>query len=105
MKLQRLLFYRALVKAGFRLYMYVEDPHGLLRSDGKRPDIITLILWIGCSGLVWDATVVDTLVPIYIPASATRAGAAAGFTSDMKNQKHIALLDTRIFILVAIGTQ
>ena len=34
------LFYRALVKAGFPA---TKEPQGLLRSDGKRPDGITLI--------------------------------------------------------------
>jgi len=37
--------------------------------------------------LVWDATVVDTLAASYLPASATRAGATAGFAEDRKNQK------------------
>src|SRR6218665_2137382 len=36
------LIHRALIKAGFPA---VKEPQGLLRSDGKRPDGITLIPW------------------------------------------------------------
>src|SRR5688572_6421111 len=95
------LFYRALVKAGFPA---TKEPQGLLRSDGKRPDGITLIPWRAGRGLVWDATVVDTLAPSYLAASATRAGAAAGLAEDRKNQKYSALLDTHIFIPIAMET-
>src|SRR6218665_3755110 len=70
------LIHRALIKAGFPA---MKEPQGLLRSDGKRPDGITLIPWKAGRSLIWDATIVDTLAPSYLPASATRAGAAAGF--------------------------
>ena len=95
------LFYRALVKAGFPA---TKEPQGLLRSDGKRPDGITLIPWRAGRGLVWDATVVDTLAPSYLAASATRAGAAAGLAEERKNQKYTALLDTHVFIPIAMET-
>ena len=36
------LIHRALIKAGFPAE---KEPQGLLRSDGKRPDGITLIPW------------------------------------------------------------
>src|SRR6218665_492943 len=54
--------------------------------------------------LIWDATIVDTLAPSYLTASATRAGAAAGFAENRKIQKYSALLDTHIFVPVAIET-
>ena len=54
--------------------------------------------------LIWDATIVDTLAQSYLPASATRAGAAAGIAEDRKIQKYSDLLDTHIFVPVAIET-
>src|SRR6218665_1652348 len=95
------LIHRALIKAGFPA---VKEPQGLLRSDGKRPDGITLIPWKAGRSLVWDATIVDTLAPSYLRASATRAGAAAGIAEVRKIQKYSALLDTHIFVPVAIET-
>src|SRR6218665_1580483 len=53
---------------------------------------------------IWHATIVDPLAPSYLPASATRAGAAAGFAENRKIQKYSALLDTHIFVPVAIET-
>ena len=95
------LICRALNKAGFPA---VKEPQGILRSDGKRPDGITLIPWRAGRSLVWDATVVDTFAPSYLPVSATRAGAAAGLAEDRKNQKYNALLSTHFFIPLAMET-
>ena len=39
------------------------EPRGLYRTDGKRPDGVTVILWEMGKQLVWDVTVVDALAP------------------------------------------
>ena len=39
------------------------EPNGLTRSDGKRPDGITLATWEEGNQLVWDITCVDLLAP------------------------------------------
>ena len=39
------------------------EPRGLYRTDGKRPDGVTMIPWEMCKQLVWDVTVVDALAP------------------------------------------
>ena len=39
------------------------EPRGLFRTDGKRPDGVTMILWEMGKLLVWDVTVVDALAP------------------------------------------
>ena len=39
------------------------EPRGLYRTDGKRPDGVTLIPWEMGKQLVWDVTVVDALAP------------------------------------------
>ena len=36
-----------------------KEPQGLCRSDGKRPDGLTLIPWQIGKSLVWDVTVVS----------------------------------------------
>ena len=42
------------------------EPSGLYRSDGKRPDGITVVPWQRGKLLVWDATCPDTFAPSYI---------------------------------------
>src|SRR6218665_3321824 len=54
------LICRSLSNAGFPS---IKEPPGLLRSDGKRPDGLTLIPWQAGRSLIWDATVIDTLQP------------------------------------------
>ena len=39
------------------------EPRGLYRTDGKRPDGVTMIPWETGKQLVWDVTVVDALAP------------------------------------------
>jgi hypothetical protein len=95
------LVHRALVKAGFPS---VKEPQGLLRTDGKRPDGITLIPWKTGRSLVWDVTVVDTLAPSYLSASSINAGAAAAIAESRKDKKYIAFNGTHIFIPLAFET-
>ena len=40
---------------------YTKEPTGLLRSDGKRPDVLTFIPWQRGKPLAWDVTVINTL--------------------------------------------
>ena len=53
---------------------------------------------------MWDATVIDTLAPSYLTASAARAGAAASLAEDRNTQKYRAFLDTNVFIPLACET-
>ena len=39
------------------------EPPGLLRSDNKRPDGMSLLSWCRGQSVVWDVTVVDALAP------------------------------------------
>ena len=41
----------------------VLEPRGLHRTDGKRPDEVTIISWEMGKQLVWDVTVLDALAP------------------------------------------
>ena len=58
-------------------YPTVKELPGLVRSDGKTPDGLTLIPWRAGRSLVWDATVADTLAASYLANTSTTAGAAA----------------------------
>src|SRR5688572_13149611 len=95
------LIHRSLINAGFPA---VKEPRAMLRSDGKRPDGTTLIPWRAGRNLVWDATVVDTLAPSYLQATAVTAGAAAEIADIRKNHKYQTLLDTHVFIPLALET-
>src|SRR6218665_412138 len=81
--------YTALSKAGIPS---IKEPPGLIRTDGRRPDGLTMIRWRAGRHLVWDATVVDTLAPSYVQASATMAGSAAEIATERKNSKYSELL-------------
>ena len=47
-----------------------KEPHGLVRSDGKRPDGHTLVLGKGGKPLAWDVTAVCTVADSYVTATA-----------------------------------
>ena len=77
---------------------------GLLISDNKRPDGLTLVPWKMGRCMVWDATVPDTLAPSHISATSKQAGAAANKASTIKEEKYKDILKTHIFIPIAIET-
>ena len=80
------------------------EPRGLLRSDGRRPDGVTLIPWSAGRSLAWDATVADTWASTYLPSMTHGAGAAAEAAAASKNRKYEDLSSTHIFVPVAIET-
>ena len=66
----------------------VKEQQGLNRTDGKRPDALTLVPWhSGCS-TTWDVTVVHTLAALYTQQSAMDAGSAAAAASERKSAKY-----------------
>ena len=50
-----------------------KEPPGLLRSDKKRPDGVTLIPWKQGKCLAWDMTMSDTYAQSHLPTTATNA--------------------------------
>jgi len=86
------LVWRALGRANVPAVM---EPIGLLRSDGKRPDGLTQILWQAGKCMAWDVTVTDTLVELYIQATSSTAGAAAEGSTDRKELKYHSLAHTQ----------
>jgi len=92
---------RALTKAG---YPAIKEPPGLIRTDGKKPDGLTLIPWRAGRCLVWDATVVDTVAPSYLHATALESGAAAEIAASRKQTKYEVLNNSYEFVPLAIET-
>src|SRR6218665_1292462 len=95
------LVFRNLVRAG---YPSTKEPTGLLRTDGRRPDGQTLILWRGRKHLVWDATVTDTLADSYLSDTSVTARAAAERASTRKTEKYSELSSTNLFTPLALET-
>ena len=75
--------WHALNKAGVQS---TREPTGLLRSDRKRPDSVTLIPWAKGRCLTWDVTVPDTFVTSHIASTSYLPG-AAGTCCDAQETK------------------
>lgn len=82
----------------------VLEPNGLVRTDGKRPDGLTLIPWERGRALIWDATCVDTLAPSHIRGSAFKAGSAAEAAESAKRRKYEVLCQSYVFAPFAVET-
>ena len=95
------LICRALTKAG---YPAIKEPPGLLRTDGKRPDGLTLIPWKAGRCLVWDATVADTFAASYLPTTSIIAGSAAEAAASRKETKYQLLNNAYEFVPLALET-
>ncbi|XP_019850978.1 PREDICTED: uncharacterized protein LOC109581361 [Amphimedon queenslandica] len=78
------VLHRALSSAGIPSCL---EPSGLSRSDGKRPDGLTLVPWERGKPLVWDATVPDTLAPSYRSVAVSNSGAVAALAESKKTSK------------------
>ena len=70
------------------------EPPGLYRTDGKRPDDVTMIPWKMGKQLVWDVTVVDALAPSRLnQGSLCNPGTTATEAEARKIEKYCELLD------------
>ena len=78
------------------------EPAGLLRSDGKRPDGLTLIPWREGRCLVWDVTVADTTAASYLPSTSISAGSAAELAAVRKQAKYAELAQRYEFVPIAV---
>lgn len=80
------------------------EPSGLDRSDGKRPDGVTMVPWKFGKPLVWDATCPDTLAPSYRGLATSNTGAVAAAAEERKEAKYANLSRGHSFIPIAIET-
>ena len=95
------LIYHSLVRARVPSTM---EPAGLSRSDGKRPDGLTLVPWSAGKSIIWDVTVIDTLAASYIQSTSKIAGGAAEIAVNRKEEKYSALSTNYDLIVIAIET-
>ena len=71
------------------------DLRGLYRTDGKRPDGVTMIPWEMGNQLVWDVTVVDVLAPSRLnQGSSCNTGTTAAEAEARKIEKYRELKDS-----------
>ena len=70
-----------------------KEPHDLVRSDGKRPDGLTLVPGKEGKPLTWDVTAVCTVADSYVAATAREVGAAAERATELKISKYSGLGD------------
>ena len=68
------IIHRALISAKIPSHL---EPTGLLRSDEKRPDGMSIVPWSNGMLLVWDSTCSDTLADSNVSTAVTGAGAVA----------------------------
>ena len=79
-----------------------KEPSGISRSDGKRPDGLTLIPWRAGRSLIWDVTVSCTTADSYLEASSREAGAAAELAASNKMVKYAGLSSQDEFVPIAV---
>jgi hypothetical protein len=75
-----------------------------MRSDGKRPDGLTLIPWHAGRSVTWDVTVADTLAASYVTSTSSRAAAAAEAAASRKEAKYAVISQTHLFFPLAFET-
>lgn len=82
----------------------VLEPTGLMRSDGKRPDGVTVLPYERGLPLAWDATITHTCAQSYLQSTAINAGAAAATAEARKESKYARLEGKVMFSAVAFET-
>ena len=80
------------------------EPSGLVRSDGKRPDVVTMVPWSSGKPLIWDAPCPDTLAPSHVSVAVYSPGSVAGAAEVKKCAKYKSLNHSYSFTPVAIET-
>jgi len=69
----------------------MKELQGLCRSDGKRPEGLTLMPWQSGKSLAWDVTVVCPLADSYVASAAREAGSVAELAASKKMDKYTSL--------------
>jgi len=82
----------------------MKQPSGLVRSNVKHPDGLTLVPWQSGKPLTWDVTVVYTLADTYVSQTSRSAGAAAELAASRKSSRYTDLLQFHLFQPIAVET-
>ena len=77
---------------------------GLSRTDGKRPDGVTVIPWSKGKCLTRDVTVTDTFATSHVNDTSSKAEAAADKTFTSKTAKYANLCQSHIFMPITVET-
>jgi len=88
------LIVRSFASAGV---IVTKEPYGLFRTDGKRPDDLTLVPWQSSKYMCWDGTVICPLVEYYVNGAAIEAGAAAEVAASRKEAKYADIDSCYVF--------
>jgi len=90
------LIWRSLSKAGF---ISIKEPQGLLRSDGKRSNGLTLIPWQDGRCATWDITVTDIVVTSYLsrPERVVRSLSSKSSAATRKEEKYSDISKSYLF--------
>ena len=75
-----------------------KEPLGLFRSDGKRPDDLSLVPWQSGKALCKDVTVICHLADSYISDAAREPGSVAELAASRKEAKYAALDGRYMFV-------
>ena len=81
-----------------------KEPARLSRTDGKRPDGLTLVPWQSGKSLCWDVTMICFLAESYVNGVAREASAAAEVAASRKEQKYADLHSRYLFDSIAVET-
>ena len=73
------------------------EPSGLFRSDGKRPDRVTVTPWSSGKPLVWDATCPDTFAWSHRSLAVLVAGKVAAKAEEHKERKYSDLMSSHFW--------
>ena len=95
------IIHRSLLAAGIPSRL---EPPGLSRSDGKRPDGMSLAPWSSGRLLVWDAICPDTFAVSYRGQATIGAGCVAASAEERKALKYSSLTPSYLFTPVAVET-
>ena len=80
------------------------EPTSLSRSDGKRPDGMSLMPWKHGRCLVWDVTCPDTLAQSHLNRAVTGSGVVATDAESRKRFKYEIISQTHCFVPIAVET-
>ena len=95
------IIYRSLISARIPSRL---EPSDIYRSDGRRPDGVTIVPWERGKALVWDATCPDTLASSYSVRASREAGAVASYAENRKDDIYANLNLNHIFVPVVVET-
>lgn len=80
------------------------EPTGCNRSDGKKPDGLTLVPWQNGKPLVWDFTCADTLARSYVNRNSKKPGSAAQTRESYKRTLYRNLEANFHFVPICVET-